>query len=99
MLRTTTYRWAAIAGSATLLATTTTPGGNGAPSTTEGPDAPGGPATTAPSGAGGGSGAAGQLPNTGSDAAPLAATGLALTALGAAAGHTARRLRRSRGQA
>jgi LPXTG-motif cell wall-anchored protein len=74
--------------------TTTKPGHNGGSSTSEQPtNPPGGPATTAPTGGGGGSGAVGQLPKTGSDAAPLAAGGLALVTLGAAAGLVARRLR------
>jgi LPXTG-motif cell wall-anchored protein len=78
--------------------TTTEPDHGGSSSETTNP--PDGSATTAPTGGqGGGSGAVGQLPNTGSDAAPLAATGLALTAVGAAAGITARRLKRARGQA
>jgi LPXTG-motif cell wall-anchored protein len=80
---------------------TTKPGhdGGGTSSTSEQPtNPPGGPSTTVPAGGGGGSGngTAGQLPHTGSNAAPLAAAGVALLGLGTAAGLTARRLRQTR---
>ena len=95
----------------TSTSSTTTPGGGSTTSTTkpgqgetttttqQGANPPGGPATTAPTGSSGGNGAAGQLPKTGSDAAPLAATGLGLVAVGAAAALAARRVRSTRGQA
>jgi LPXTG-motif cell wall-anchored protein len=79
--------------------TTTKPGeGGGTSSTSEQPTNPPGGPTTAPTGGQGGSGngAAGQLPHTGSNAAPLAAAGLTLLGLGTAAGLTARRLRHTR---
>jgi len=78
---------------------TTEPGGGGS-STSETTDHPGGPPTTAPPGSGGsGNDGAGQLPNTGSDAAPLAAAGLALVALGGGVALAAHRLRQVRSQA
>jgi LPXTG-motif cell wall-anchored protein len=79
---------------------TTKPGDGEATTTTteQGENPPGGPTTTAPTGSSGGSGA-GQLPNTGSDAAPLAAGGLALVGLGTAAALAARRVRSAHGQA
>jgi LPXTG-motif cell wall-anchored protein len=76
---------------------TTKPGGGGGSSTSETTEAPGGSTTTAP--AGSGNGGAGQLPNTGSNAAPLAAGGLGLVALGGGAALAARRLRQVRSQA
>jgi LPXTG-motif cell wall-anchored protein len=82
--------------------TSTTEPGHGEPTTTtteQGENPPGGPTTTAPTGSGGGSGGAGQLPQTGSDAAPLAAAGAGLVAVGAAAVVAARRARVVRGQA
>jgi len=81
--------------------TSTTPGHGEVTTTTtdQGDNPPGGPATTAPTGSSGGNGAAGQLPNTGSDAAPLAAAGVALVGVGAAAAFAARRVRNARGQA
>jgi hypothetical protein len=81
--------------------TSTQPGHGGGSSTSQTSNPPGGPATTAPTGGhgGGGSGAAGQLPHTGSNVVPLAATGLALTALGATAALTARRLHHARNSA
>jgi LPXTG-motif cell wall-anchored protein len=78
--------------------TTTEPGhGEGTTTTTEqGANPPGGPATTAPTGSSGAGGAAGQLPDTGSEAAPLAAAGLALVAVGGGTALAAHRLRNTR---
>jgi LPXTG-motif cell wall-anchored protein len=90
---TTTTAPATTSSTASGGSTTTTkpPGGT---STSEQPtNPPDGPTTTAPAG---GAGGAGQLPHTGSNAAPLVAAGLALLALGSAAGLTARRLRHTR---
>jgi LPXTG-motif cell wall-anchored protein len=63
---------------------TTTMPGTSPSSTTPGPTAPAN---------GGGNGAAGQLPHTGSNAAPLAGAGLLLVTAGAGAALAARRLR------
>jgi LPXTG-motif cell wall-anchored protein len=82
--------------------TSTTKPGNGEATTTtteQGANPPGGPTTTAPTGSSGDNGAAGQLPNTGSDAAPLAAGGLGLVGVGAAAALAARRVRNAHGPA
>jgi LPXTG-motif cell wall-anchored protein len=72
--------------------------GGGSTTTTSSGTSPSssGPTSTAPTagnGNGNGNGAAGQLPHTGSNAAPLAAAGLGLVGLGAGVVVTARRLR------
>jgi LPXTG-motif cell wall-anchored protein len=91
---TTTTAPAGTTSSTTPDGSTTTTKPTGGTSTSEQPtNPPDGPTTTAPAG---GSGGTGQLPHTGSNAAPLAAAGLALVTLGGAAGLTARRLRHSR---
>jgi hypothetical protein len=79
---------------------TTQPGHGGSTTTTEHEgNPPGGPATTAPAGPGGGNGGSGQLPITGSEAGPLAAAGVALVGVGAAAALAARRARNARSEA
>jgi LPXTG-motif cell wall-anchored protein len=72
---------------------TTKPSHETTTTTEQGENPPGGPSTTAPAGQ---SGTAGQLPKTGSDAAPLAAAGAALVTVGAAAVVAARRVRTAR---
>jgi LPXTG-motif cell wall-anchored protein len=82
--------------------TTTTKPGHGGSTTTTKPSEGGGTSSTSeqptnvPTTAPSGNGPTGQLPHTGSNAAPLAAAGAALLTLGTAAGLTARRLRRAR---
>jgi LPXTG-motif cell wall-anchored protein len=73
---------------------TTKPEHGGGSTTTElpGTSPSSAPGSTAPT-VGGGNGAAGQLPHTGSNAAPLAAAGLGLVGLGAGVVIAARRLR------
>lgn len=89
--------------SSTSTSSTTKPGGSTSttkpgvvPSTSPSTTPPGGPTTMAPAAPGAEQPPAGQLPKTGSNAVPLAAAGLVLVALGAAAVITGVRLNRAR---